>query len=205
MVVQNGVARVVGERNASSGSGGAVSLGAVQHATAPAVDDELDVGAEPGLRPRLRPQQFHVRVLRRDEREVAVVEHHVHDHRTRASPFRQADRTAGMQQSPFFGEERRHFLEDLPVAGRLRPRLRCVSRAASSQIGSPSRPIRCAARRSTSTARWQGSSSTTPGMRRPLPADRTPTDRSRARDRGRRCGRSRRALSAVSTGDPDAG
>ena len=48
----------------------------------------------------------------------------MHDHRTGATPARQAQRAAGVQQPPLFGEERRHFLEDVPLARRLDPGLR---------------------------------------------------------------------------------
>ena len=99
-------------------------VGAVQHSAAPAVDDKVDVGARPGLRPRLRADQRKVRILSRDKGQVAVVERRMHDHRTGATPARQAQRAPGVKQLPLFGEQRRHFLEDLPLARRLGPRLR---------------------------------------------------------------------------------
>ena len=81
-------ARCVGAPERLFGQRRRVLDGAVEHAAAPAVDVELDVGARPRLRPRLRSHQRDVRILRGDEREVAVVEHRVHDDRTGAAPAR---------------------------------------------------------------------------------------------------------------------
>ena len=101
---------------------------AVQHPPAPAINVELGFGARPRLGPRLpRLHEGGVRILRGNERQVRVVEHRMHDDRTgdnaAAIGAGGADRAAGVQQAPFFREERRHLFEHLPLARSLLPAL----------------------------------------------------------------------------------
>ena len=100
----------------------------VQRPAAPAVDRKRHLVAGRGVRRSgVGPQQLDVRVLRGQERQVAVVEDDVHDHRAdgagAAAAVLHAHGPAGVEQPALLGEERRHLLEQLPAARRFLPRL----------------------------------------------------------------------------------
>ena len=93
----------------------------VERRAAPSVDRELDVASgEPlSLQAIGRQQQLDVRIPRGDERQVAVVVRKgVDDDRAkrRSAGVARAERAAGMKDAPLFGEERRDFFVEVPVA-----------------------------------------------------------------------------------------
>ena len=96
----------------------------VDRRAAPAVGHKLDVTSRRAFRRDLAigAQRFEIGVLRRAERERAVVEHHADDDRAEpAVSF--ADAAARAQHVAFARSKRRDFGEEIPVAaGRLPPR-----------------------------------------------------------------------------------
>ena len=98
----------------------------VDRVQAPAVDHDVHVAARRALArgPILgRPEQLEVGALRADERQVAVVEHHVHDDRPDHLTARDADAPLRMEHAALFRAEGLRLAEHLPAAGELRLRL----------------------------------------------------------------------------------
>ena len=89
----------------------------VEDAAAPPVDVELDIRSLARRRAFLRrTQQRDIGVLCRDERQVRVVQHRVHDNRSRAAAAVHTQRFAGVQQPPLLRKQRRDLFDHVPVA-----------------------------------------------------------------------------------------
>ena len=168
IVAQNGVRDENVPRNTVR-SVRRIIAGAIEHAPAPAVNIELDIGAQAWFGTRLaRADQGDVRILRRMKTGCRNRASRGPDRSGAAAAVRavDTDSAASVQQSPLFGIQRRYFLEDFPCAGRHAPRCGGPPPAVHRKTADHGAE-RCGARRSTSCAGSPGSFATTPGRRRP--------------------------------------